>query len=219
MHGENAKNNILEKVDYSHKFFKLKQQHTEEKLLCKFYEPALIALACCGIDMFPNSYSSYRYQRKVMFIVNIFLTLANFILLIKMIANINTDNSLFAIVIQGSIFKYMLFKKRKEIFNFIKESDENKFRIECIPYIFNFRKKFFYLIISVLLSLTMWCIIAPEDLNEYVIQEEITLCSILQKYNVSVSEKAVNLESALNFIVPFLFGFYTLEIFLFCTLG
>lgn len=200
-------------MGFSGKFFHHKQQQTENMTLHKFFEPAIVALACFGIDMLPNSHS-YLCLRKIMSIINIILTIATVIIGIKMIANINTDNILFGSLLIGFLFKWLLYRKRKEIYSFITDANKNKYMLKCVPYIFSFRRKFLFVLISVLVFLTAWCILATPNLNEDIIGEEkISLYSILKHYNVSLPEKTYHMESTLNFIIPLIFSGYPFNIF------
>lgn len=205
---------ILEKKMHFYQTFMChKQQKTENITLHKFFEPAFIALVCFGIDMFPNPYH-YRCLRKTMSVINIILTLSAIIIGIKIIANINTDNVLFGSFLTGFFFKWLLYRKRKEIHIFIMYANKNKYMMKCMPYIFTFRRKFIFVLVSVIVFLSAWCIVATPNLNEDITgKEKINLCSIVKNYNVSFPETTCRMEPTLNFIIPLIFSGYPFNVF------
>lgn len=175
-----------------------------------FYKPALIALAFCGIDMFPKSHNSFMCVRKTMVIMNLILTVVSILVAVKNIASTKTDFALFCIISTGIIFTRMLYGKRKEIFDLLMLLQKIEY-MKCDSHLFKNRKKLLFSLGGIFITLTVWCIITAVHSRGY--KDNQFVNSVLDKLKIRLSDKCLYVESILEFAVPYVCTVYPLSIF------
>lgn len=191
-----------------------RKYQTEKMMIYNFYKPFFVAFLCFGIDVFPKSDHSYCTLKKISMIVNAILALATIILGIKSFLNLNTEFAFCFITLSGIFFKCVLFKKRKLIFDIVMNLNKNEHVIKCIPSIFAIRKKVIGMILGVVFLHTVWSIITILHLKENaIISTEMSISSILKKYNVSNIENIIYAEFIITLYIPSYFAAHPLNVF------
>lgn len=182
-----------------------------------FYKPVLIALLFCGIDSFPESQNRLKCVRNIVVKFNQVLTVVNVVCGIQMTVSLNdmspTSLSVIFVWLCGSFLKYSLYRKKKQLFNFIFQIKEYKISKRYVPSLQSYKKKFDFALAFILLSQAIQLMTTTIYINreKYYIPPAFY---ILQKFNITITDNFLFFETKFCFIVSYVHNIYPLTIFI-----
>lgn len=204
---------------FSTKISPFKNSLKKGGIIYTFYKPLFLAILCCGIDLLPEFEKRLRLVRLTIAAFNGILSFATIIITIEIIASINSlSPDIWAkpyVLVLGLIFKFMLFKRRRDILNLIELLEGHKLTERFFLRIQASKRKLNLIIAFMIVSQTILCILGILLVNSEtpLAKDNITLFSTLRKFNISIPKTAFDVESKVRVLVLCLHNVYSFHFF------